>query len=281
MKTIFVLTGVAALCGFSYAAKGISEVPEVHESSSPEALDGNLKLMTLNIAHGRGVSFHQLFMRQRSLKKNLDKINDVLLQEKPDIVALQESDARTFYSNNLHQSQYLCDKSKMAQSIQGRHVKGMNFIYGTALLSKSNISNPQSVVFPFKAPNPTKGLVIGTVKVKDLDVDVISVHLDFMHKKLRKRQVNIIAEHVESRNRPTLIMGDFNCQWSDKSALKSLCDRLNLKAWNPNENTSTFPKTKKRLDWILIPNNFEFKSYRVLEQRVSDHLGVVAEVQVK
>lgn len=283
MKSLLALTGFAAYCGFSYATRGITEVPKIHKFSTENSGEStqSLKLMSLNIAHGRGTSInHQLFMKRRKLKFNLDKISKVLLREKPHFCALQESDARTFYSNELHQSRYLAEKSKMKSCIQGRHVNGMNFIYGTALLANKQIQNPLSIAFDFKPPNPTKGVVIAKSEFSGQSIDIVSIHLDFLRNKLRLSQIETLMSILSERKNPPIIMGDFNSEWSEKSTMKILCEELNLKAWEPDKKLSTFPKLKKRLDWILIPKNFHFSSFRVLDDRLSDHQPVIAEIKL-
>ena len=35
------------------------------------------------------------------------------------------------------------------------------------------------------------------------------------------------------------------------------------------------------IDWILISDELEFTSYRRLEDRLSDHLGIVADVRLR
>ena len=282
MKSLIALTGFAAYCGFSYATRGITEVPRIHTFSEADtkADVDTLKVMTLNIAHGRGTSFnHQLFMKRRKLKNNLDKISKVIRREEPHFCALQESDARTFYSNELHQSCYLAEKSKMSSCIQGRHVNGMNFIYGTSLIASQKISDPLSLAFDFKPPNPTKGVVIASTKFAGEEIDIVSIHLDFMRNKLRLSQVETLMSILHERKNLPIIMGDFNSEWSDKSSMKTLCDEFKLKAWEPKNKISTFPKLKKRLDWILIPEDFSFSTYKVLDDKLSDHQAVVAEIK--
>lgn len=281
MEPLIALSGLAAYCGFSYSTRGCSEIPEIRQLNKPVKLSDtdSLRLMTLNIAHGRGASLqHQLFMRRRLLEKNLDQIATVIRREKPHFCALQESDARTFYSNKLHQSQYLAEKSGMAAFTQGRHVNGMNFVYGTAIVTNCPIFDPLSIAFKFRPPNPTKGFVIVTVLFKNTEIDIVSVHLDFMRKRQRLAQIDTLIKTLKSRGRPAIVMGDFNSEWHSHGSLSRICRALELKAWHPEQKQVTFTKLKKRLDWILIPADYDFKSYQVLNDPLSDHLAVAAEV---
>ena len=282
MKSLIALTGFAAYCGFSYATRGITEIPEIYsfQTQTHKEPTDSIRLMTLNIAHGRGTSLnHQLFMKRSKLKTNLDKISNIIKREQPDFCALQESDARTFYSHELHQSCYLAEKSQMSNCIQGRHVNGMNFIYGTALLSKNHVGSPLSIAFDFKPPNPTKGVVIAAARLNDIEFDVVSLHLDFMRKKLRHAQLESLIAILKGRNKPVIIMGDFNSEWKENSSVQMLCKKMKLKTWQPESKLPTFPKLRKRLDWILIPEEFSFTEFKVLDDKVSDHQAIIAEIK--
>ena len=81
---------------------------------------------------------------------------------------------------------------------------------------------------------------------------------------------------------PFIILGDFNSDWfSDESVVKELAEKSQLKVYEPRaENLHTYVKRGRRLDWILISNELEFVSYKVLPDVISDHLAVVAEVKV-
>ena len=79
-----------------------------------------------------------------------------------------------------------------------------------------------------------------------------------------------------------IILGDFNSDWfSDKSVVKRLAEEGKLKVYNPQaDNLHTYNSRGSRLDWILISSELEFVSYKVLQDTLSDHLAVVAEVQL-
>ena len=113
------------------------------------------------------------------------------------------------------------------------------------------------------------------------EIDVVSVHLDFSRKSVRQRQAKEMIERLLPRNRSLIIMGDFNCEWQEKSsALRMLAEGLNLQGYEShNVRMDTFPLLKKRLDWILISEDLEFVQYEVLSDLISDHYGVVCELR--
>ncbi|MDA0348314.1 MAG: endonuclease/exonuclease/phosphatase family protein [Verrucomicrobia bacterium] len=59
-----------------------------------------LKLLTLNIAHGRGPILHQGLVKQKTILKWMGKIADLLIDQQPDIVALQEIDEDSQWNGN-------------------------------------------------------------------------------------------------------------------------------------------------------------------------------------
>ena len=254
------------------------------ENHTGDTTGSSLRIMTVNIAHGRGESFHQLLQDTDTTVANLDSIATLLRCSGVDIVALQEADGPSFWSGNFNHVDYLANNGAFSQSVQGMHVDGLGLAYGTALMANLALNNPKAITFdPSLSPVP-KGFVVSTVRWPgnaDIEVDIVSVHLDFASAAVRRQQAAELIETLGRRGHPVIIMGDFNCDWSKESSpVRILCRELELKAYKPEKNTGqiTFPYLKQRLDWILISGELTFASHRVLPDVVSDHLGVVAEL---
>lgn len=239
--------------------------------------------MTLNVAHGRGTSFHQLLQHSNETVRNLDSINTLLKQATPDIIAFQEIDGPSFWSGNFNHLEYLASRSDFTHSILASHVEAIGLSYGTALMSQLDLSNPQVITFgPSLSLVPT-GFVVSTISWpgrEDIGIDVVSVHLDFMSGSIRKKQADELIALLRSRNNRLIIMGDLNSGWfQQNSSAQYLVEKLGLRAYQPeNSALITFPAFGKRLDWILISPGFEFSSYEVIGSGVSDHRGVLAEL---
>jgi len=239
--------------------------------------------MTLNVAHGRGTSFHQLLEHSAEIVKNLDSICKLMNQAAPGIVAFQEIDGPSFWSGNFNHVEYLASHSMFTRSIQASHVNAMRLSYGTALISRQEMSNPQAVTFnPLLTLVPT-GFVVSTISWPgrdSIDIDVVSVHLDFMSGWVRKKQADELIAVLRARNNHVIIMGDLNSGWLPQdSAPQYLVEKLGLKAYQPeNSKLITFPLLGRRLDWVLISAGLEFSSYEVIGTDISDHRGVLAEL---
>lgn len=266
-------------------------VPEVqHFAAADQALsqavsdvDPGLKVMTFNMAHGRGDSFHQLLQSTDETLGNLDAIALMLTREQPDVVALQEADGPSFWSGNFNHLAYLAERSPHSWAVNGRQVQGVGLSYGTALLSSVELQQPQSVTFDPSLSMIRKGFVVSTVDwpgQPGLQVDVVSVHLDFSSEATRRQQARELIAEMQGRERPMIVMGDFNTDWHHgDSTVRLITGELGLSAYSPaSQGLETFPWSGKRLDWILLSGELGFSSYRVMSDVLSDHQGVIAEV---
>ena len=280
---------VAALVAPVWVAGAGQATPQVVTYTTParaaDAPQPTLRVMTLNVAHGRGNGRHQLLTRKKTHRAKLDDVAAVLARERPDVAALQEADGPSVWSGRFDHVAHLATAAQFARSVRGEHVSGMKLSYGTALLSMLPLEKPLSVTFAPSPPTPSKGFVVATVAWPgnpEVEVDVVSVHLDFARKKVRRRQVAGMVEALAGRGRPLIVMGDLNCQWADEdSPLRTLAEKLKLTAYKPEaKDMQTFPKLKRRLDWILISSELEFARHEIVPDRVSDHLGIVCDIRL-
>ena len=293
-KTASLYSGGLLLLGpllQSCATNNLQSTPAVQSYQTPQAevfaSDGNsdaaLTVMTLNIAHGRGDSFHQLLQRSATTLANLGAIATLFKTADADVIALQEADGPSFWSGNFNHVDYLANQASFENSVHAPHVDGIGLSYGTALLANLELQNAQAITFdPLLSPIP-KGFVVSTIRWPGrpcVEFDIVSIHLDFASKSVRRQQVAELIETLQGRKRPLIIMGDLNSEWRlQDSAVQYLSRELDLSAYNPERtDLNTFPAFDERLDWILVSAELEFRSYRVLADEVSDHRGVIAEL---
>lgn len=244
-----------------------------------------MKVLTLNIAHGRKDRLHQVFQKRSTIESHLDEIAQVLRRERPHVVALQEADGPSLWSGRFDHVRYLADAAEFPHAVRGDHVKGMRVAYGTALLSQFPLSKPLVRKFRRSPPTMRKGFVVSTIHWParpELILDVVSVHLDFARRKVRRQQAEALIETLAARNDPIVILGDLNCDHVGRDpTVRMLIDRLNLSAYRPEAyDLITFPPRRRRLDWILVSPELRFVGYRTLPDVVSDHLGVLAELEL-
>jgi endonuclease/exonuclease/phosphatase family metal-dependent hydrolase len=262
------------------------EVVEMSFDSNGAALRG-LRLLTLNVAHGRRTGPHQALLKSPVLERNLRDIALAVKGLGPDVVALQEADGPSAWSGNFDHVATLARLADLGDFYRGEHnpwgLGRFRLSSGTALLARWPLSEPASQRFALSWRD-TKGFVVATVAVPEwegLEVDLASVHLDFLTPAARRRQIAHLVEALGRRQRPLVLLGDLNCCWRrDPRSMDLLTEELGLTAHQPHARVPTFPasRPRRRLDWILVSPELQFVAYRTLPVPLSDHLGVLAEV---
>ena len=250
--------------------------------------NGTLKVLTLNVAHGRKDGTNQIFLNKETIETNLTDVADMLIKTDADIVALQEADGPSGWSGNFDHVASIAKQAMYPWHYRANHASSKMFTYGTAILSRLPISNTIEHTFKPSPPTLNKGFLLSRVSWKpksnsdkEMYIDIVSVHLDFSRGSVRQQQITEMANSLAKRDNPMIILGDFNSDWfSDASVVKALTERAGLKVYKPGaDNMYTYVSKNRRLDWILISNELDFVSYRVLPDVISDHFAVVAEVK--
>ena len=239
-----------------------------------------IKVITLNLAHGRGRGWHQALLKRRHIESNLDLVTEVLVEQRADVVALQEADGPSVWSGRFDHVAYVAERSEMSYSARGRHVHRRRLNYGTALISRHSLQDVVTHTFASSPPTPSKGIVVGSIDWPHGErgkLDVASVHLDFSRRAVRRRQARELLELLSARGHPLVLMGDFNCGLAgSERTLRDLCRSLGLHAYRPRAAIPTFPTRRTRLDWILVSAELEFHEYVTLPNLLSDHRAVAA-----
>jgi endonuclease/exonuclease/phosphatase family metal-dependent hydrolase len=260
----------------------------------PAAATGSgtpVRLLTLNVAHGRKLATHQALLSQSTVRRNLAEIASLLRESRADVVALQEADGPSAWSGNFDHVETLTRLAEHDCCFRGEH-NGFNLgrvplASGTALISRFPLHATRSLRFGTSWLD-TKGFVLATVPVPawdGLELDVVSLHLEPFNPVIRRQQVRQLADALGERSgprrRPLVVLGDFNCSWSDETRqLRPLARELGLRPYQPHRRAPTYPSRRpwRRLDWILVSPELEFAAYHTLPNPVSDHLGVVADL---
>lgn len=243
-----------------------------------EMAGSTFKVMTLNLAHGRLDGAHQVLLSRDQIQDNLETVAKVIRRESPFILGVQEADDVSWWSSRENHVQLLAEKFAPVNFVQGHHIKGLGLKYGTAILSQGSLNNGYSYRFGYSPPSLLKGFVISEVTLSPgRKVWFVSVHLDFLRAKVRGRQMDRMAEILKSKPGAKIVVGDFNCEWEKGGMLARFVETLGLRAYQPErDDLATFPTFSKRIDWILVSEEFDFESYKVLEDPISDHRAVTA-----
>jgi len=247
------------------------------------------KLMSFNIAHGRGLALYQGFSGPRRIFKNLDRIAGLISEQQPDIVALQEIDASSHWNRHINLLDYLQSATGYPHAIHGIHNKrggARPLAYGNAFLSKFKALCWSVTPFGSKRLGE-KGFLEARFQAPRTEIDVINLHLDFRSRKTRLKQVDQLLAFISQHSKddpyplPPLICGDFNAgSGSQRDALQKLikgtADSLDY-CYAP-KSQRTFPAhlPARGLDFILYARPYGLLKSVAIRSFTSDHLPVIA-----
>ena len=283
-------TGVAVV--MMGACTAPSRLPDAHVSDS-EVVSLNqvrslnrIKVLSLNVAHGRSNVVHQLLQSGNTARKNMDAIAALLDRENADVVALQEVDGPSVWSGRFDQVDYLAKKGGYPHTVRGTHLKAPGLDYGTALIAQMPMDEAESVGFARAVTVTQKGFVVSRMHwpgAINLELDLVSVHLDPIRPRIRSKQIAQLVAVLKTRNRPVIVMGDFNSDWyDDNSAVRQLGEALNLEPHGVEcSDCYTHVRTRRFVDWILVSREFEFEQFDILNDAISDHNAISATLSRK
>ncbi len=255
-----------------------------------------LKLLTFNIAHGRGLSLYQGFHSERVIRRNLSRIAGLLAESDADIVALQEVDESSHWNKHLNLAQLIQEESGYAHAqigVNTRRGGGKPLAYGNAILSRHPVHFWENSPFG-NATLGEKGFLYVEMDVAGHSVPLINLHLDFRSRKRRVWQVERVVQYIRERPCPRdhergvapIICGDFNSRSSpDGDAVNHLfqtvMDDHGDYTLHP-QGAKTFPAhwPRKAIDFVFLPRPYRLVKESVLKSYLSDHLPVLVEFEI-
>ena len=253
-----------------------------------------LRLVTFNIAHGRGLTPIQGLTSARKLRLNLRGIARLLERLAPDIVALQEVDECSRWAGNFDHLDYLRLHAGFREAVFGinnRRTGLLNLCYGNAFLSRHPILHAETVVFG-KRSLGEKGFLFAEFDVGGCVVPVVNLHLHFSSRAQRLTQIDRLLAWLRDQHRlraakwsvMPIVCGDFNTPSTGDDATASLLSHLSDYGdygLHPLL-TPTFPSPlpRRALDFIFLPAGCRFVSCEVVKSMLSDHRPVLVEMEI-
>jgi endonuclease/exonuclease/phosphatase family metal-dependent hydrolase len=275
----------SAAAGASQRRSPRRRLVEIQSLTPPQVMEpqDTLRVLTLNLAHGRGNRLVQRLVRRGRAEQQLLRVAALLLRQCPHVVALQEADGKAIWSGRFNHVDFLARQAGYAGYIQMHHVQGLGLAYGTAILASGDLREGCGGTFKPTPPTFSKGWVSAVIPwaaVSGGAVRVISLHLDFLRARSRQSQLRELGLELADERLPLIIMGDFNSTPRREPAMGELMSHLRLHSFEQDATataTHTHPASHRRIDWILASRQLRFVSYAVLPDLLSDHLPVTAE----
>jgi endonuclease/exonuclease/phosphatase family metal-dependent hydrolase len=250
-----------------------------------------LRLVTFNIAHGRGLNPIQGLTTQRKLRVNLRRIAGLLDRLAPDVVALQEIDERSRWAGNFDHLDYLRVHTRFPHTVFGinnRRTGLLNLSYGNAVLSRHAIRAAETVVFGQRRLGE-KGFLYVELDVEGRCLPLVNLHLHFGSRAQRLQQLERLLTWLREKHRlhgkrwavPPVICGDFNNPGTRDDATASLLSHLSDYCdyvMHPIAGlTFPSPLPQRALDFIFLPAGCMHARCEIVRSMLSDHLPVAVE----
>lgn len=220
-----------------------------------------LQVMTYNVRHCAGMD----------LVVDYDRTADVIIQQQPDAVALQELDSMTNRSEQRYQLEELAVRTQY-HSVFGSAIDFDGGKYGVGILTRELPLSSKCIPLPGDEPR-----VLLVVELKDYVL--ACTHLDLEEPK-RLASVPLIIEEAQRWQKPFLLAGDWN-DTPDSPLLQALTQHFTLLSGdNP-----TYPADapEECIDYVALfkKQPTDTLEYRVLnEPEASDHRPLVVRIKL-
>lgn len=225
----------------------------------------NIKVLSYNIFHGENP--------YRKSQSNLKQVSNLINDQNPDIVFLQEVDSMTNRSLKLGDGdivKVLGGTCKMNY----RFAKAIDYDgggYGEVLLAKKS-SEMISVSLPSLKGGEGRVMVVSR---KNGKIQFAGTHLCHQFQANRMAQLKAIVAYYEKEDEAMILGGDFNFV-PDSEEYQYISQYFYDAAKLKGNIQNTFPadKPSKRIDYIFLSKNkkWKVKELQIIESQASDHL---------
>jgi endonuclease/exonuclease/phosphatase family metal-dependent hydrolase len=253
-----------------------------------------VRIVTFNIAHGRGLSPIQGMTTRRRIRATLLKIAKLLAELKPDIVALQEIDENSRWAGNFDHLEFLREFGGFEHAVFGinnRRAGLLNLSYGNAILSRHPITAWENIAFG-QSKVGEKGFLFAEINVNGCLIPVANMHLHYRSRVHRFAQVDRFLAYLNDRQRvrgndwafPPIVCGDLNNTHHASDATATLLSHLHDYGdytLHPREGcTFPSPMPGRTLDFVFLPPGARHAEDTIVRSYLSDHRPVVVDFDV-
>jgi endonuclease/exonuclease/phosphatase family metal-dependent hydrolase len=250
------------------------------------------RIVTFNIAHGRGLSPFQGLHGRRRFQRNLRKIARLFNELEPDIVALQEIDENSRWSGSFDHLDYLnvfAEFPHVVFGVNNRRAGRYQLNYGNAILSRHPIVAWENTTFGTHKVGK-KGFLFAEIAIGKQLLPVVNLHLHYGSRVHRFRQIEQLMEYLNAKREhrgsqwamAPILCGDLNNPSNRPDATASLFRYFSLQGHytlHPPQGVRTYPAPwpRRALDFIFLPPDCHVHSCSVVRCNLSDHRPVMVE----
>ena len=243
-----------------------------------------LKIITFNVAHGRGMDG----------KVDLQRQAEVIKEHKPDIVFLQEVDMYTKRAGDMNQIREFSKAIGLYYCSMESNITLEDGYYGDGIISRFPISFSTNYLMPLTDMNhEQRGILCNRISFGTTKINLFSVHLSTYQDEriLAAKEINRIMKKIDP-NELIIMGGDFNVgvtrlgkgqytfeeaeTYEEYEILKKQLEQL------PDKKDTWFSELGKGcIDTIFYSKGIRLNKYETINVNgVSDHDAVFAEFDI-
>ncbi len=242
-----------------------------------------LLLYNIRYAVGGGASMHMPLPGAGYVLGNQTVLPDItrfIKSVDPDVVGLIEVDTGSIRSRKVNQAEKIAADLGMNTSYETKYgEKSLNQMLpivrkqGNAFMAAPRVHGERFHYFD----TGIKRLII-ELEMDDYAIFLVHLSLKYRHRHLQLRKLYDLIEETE---KPVVVAGDFNTFWGENE-IYLFMKAAGLKSANV-DSIPTYPSRspRKELDFILYQEGIEVTNFEVPEIRLSDHLPLICDFELK
>jgi endonuclease/exonuclease/phosphatase family metal-dependent hydrolase len=234
-----------------------------------------LRVMTYNIHVGVGMD----------KKLDLERIADVINNEHPDLVGLQEVD-RAVKRTELRDEILELAKLTGMDFAFAHNLDFQGGQYGVAILSRLDIQKIDHRKYENMREAERRGMIRVEVKLANRTINFVTTHLDYQHDDERLHETEQMLRFLQNVKGPLIVVGDFN-DAPEGNAYKLMQTKFK-DAWTTTNTTDeglSYPADTptKRIDYVFTRQSDRIRATKawVVDTLASDHRPVVVDLELR
>src|SRR6266498_1712179 len=174
-------------------------VPVAHLPAFPHPGKTTLRVMTYNIHVGVGMD----------KKLDLQRIADVINDQHPDLVGLQEVDRGVERTEGRDEIAELAKLTSMNYAF-AHNLDYQGGQYGVAVLSRFPIGTIDHRKYENKREAERRGMIRVEANIAGATINFVTTHLDYQYEDGRVFEAEQLLEFLSTKTFPLIVVGDFN-----------------------------------------------------------------------
>jgi endonuclease/exonuclease/phosphatase family metal-dependent hydrolase len=211
----------------------------------------------------------------------LPDISKFIKSTDPDIVGLIEVDTGSIRSRKVNQAEKIAADLGLSSSYEVNKYGESSFNQlipiirkqGNAFLAAERVHGEKFHYFD-------SGIKRLTIELEMENFCVFLVHLSLKYRH-RHLQLRTLYDLIQATSKPVIVAGDFNTFWGEDEIYLFL-KAAGLRSAN-SEGLPTYPSRspRKELDFVLCQDGIEITNFEVPHIRLSDHLPLICDFEIR